>query len=292
MVLYATASCSTSERVAADTPAPASATVATTRATTPPSSPPTTVRRTTTTRATSTVPPTTAKPTTTSPPPTIPSNVQVVGPSATALKAVGNKSGSATVDIQNRLLQLGFWHSGADGSYGETTRQAVMAFQKYIGLPADGKVNSDTAAYLSNFGERAHGLTNTGTLIEIDKKRQLLFIVADGKTLWTLNTSTGSGEEYEEEDRNTPGKVIKGVSLTPDGLWNVERERPEGWWEGDLGKIYRPKYFVGGVAIHGSSSVPNYPASHGCVRVTTTAMDWIWDSGLVPLGTTVWVHGG
>ena len=30
-----------------------------------------------------------------------------------------------------------------------------------------------------------------------------------------------------------------------------------------LGELYRPAYFVGGYAIHGSPSVPNFPASHG-----------------------------
>ena len=53
-----------------------------------------------------------------------------------------------------------------------------------------------------------------------------------------------------------------------------------------------PKFVVGGVAVHGSPSVPNYPASHGCVRVSVPAMDWIWDSGIMPMRTPVWVHGG
>jgi lipoprotein-anchoring transpeptidase ErfK/SrfK len=70
----------------------------------------------------------------------------------------------------------------------------------------------------------------------------------------------------------------------------VNRQREQGWWEGDLGQIYRPKYFVGGVAIHGSNSVPDYPASHGCVRVTVQAMDFIWAADLMPLHTPVWVH--
>jgi len=26
-------------------------------------------------------------------------------------------------------------------------------------------------------------------------------------------------------------------------------------------------YFIGGYAIHGYADVPNYPASHGCLRV-------------------------
>jgi lipoprotein-anchoring transpeptidase ErfK/SrfK len=241
-------------------------------------------------------PTTTAAPTTTEAPapttsiPPIPSNVEEVGVMSPPLAAVGGGNGANTAAVQLRLLQLGFWNGGADGKYGKTTQQAVMAFQKYIGLPTSGKVDAGTAAYLSNYNLKAHGLTDTGTLIEIDKGKQLLFIVVDGKTQWVLNTSTATGKEYAEEDKNTPGEIQTGVSITPNGLWKTNRERPEGWWEGDLGQIYRPKYFRGGVAVHGSNSIPDYPASHGCVRLSTQAMDWIWDNNIMPLGTTVWVH--
>jgi peptidoglycan hydrolase-like protein with peptidoglycan-binding domain len=242
----------------------------------------TTVEPTTTTSTTTTTTTTT----------TLPPNVVPVAAVDPPLSAVGQRSGDETARIQWRLLELGFWVQSADGKYGLTTTQAVMAFQKYIGLPASGSVDADTAAWLSNLTERPHGRSDTGTLVEIDKGKQLLFFVVDGKSQWILNVSTGNGKEYTEPDKNTPGETISGVSLTPDGLHEVSRERPEGWWEGDLGEIYRPKYFVGGVAVHGSNSVPNYPASHGCVRVTVPAMDWIWDTGIMPIGTTVWVHNG
>jgi hypothetical protein len=238
-----------------------------------------------------TLPPETTEVTTTLPPPTtVPANL--VAPLVEPLRAVGGGGGAETARVQMRLLELGFWLSGADGSYGLTTKQAVMAFQKYMALDASGKVDQATADALSAMTMRPVARANAGTLVEVDKSKQLLFFVVDGATVWILNTSTGNGEEYTEEDKNTPGEVITGVSLTPDGLHHVTRERPEGWWEGDLGEIYRPKYFVGGVAVHGSNSIPNYPASHGCVRVSVPAMDWIWDSGIMPLRTPVWVHGG
>lgn len=249
----------------------------------------TTVEATTTeapTTSTTEAPTTTAAPTT-----TLPSNVEVVGAFGQQLVAVGTRNGADTAAIQFRLNQLGFWSGNVtDGQYGQATMQAVMAFQKYLGLPATGKVDEGTAAYLTAFTERAHGTADSGTLVEVDKAKQLLFIVVDGKTVWTFNTSTGSEIPYEAVNKNDPTKVEKGDAVTPSGLWEVTRERPEGWWEGDLGKIYRPKYFHGGVAIHGMTSVPNYPASHGCVRVSVPAMDFIWDTGLVPVGTPVWVH--
>ena len=255
---------------------------------------PTTVAPTTTQAPTTTAAPTTTQaPTTTAiPTTTIPPNIVPVAPLDPPLQAMGSSSGSETARLQQRLIDVGFWVAEVDGQYGTTTRQAVMAFEKYMGFEADGKLDQRTADELSAMSLRPHARANSGTLIEIDKAKQVLFFVIDGRTAWVLNTSTGNGQEYTEQDQNTPGETISGVSLTPSGLHKVNRERAEGWWEGDLGEIYRPKYFVGGVAVHGSNSIPNYPASHGCVRVSVPAMDWIWDSGIMPLRTPVWVHDG
>ena len=265
-----------------DVPTPTDAATTTEPATTEPATtePPTTLPATT-------LPPTTLPPTT-----TLPANFVPVGIVAPPLQAVGTSGGQETARAQLRLLELGFWLSAADGDYGLTTRQAVMAFEKSMGLEADGKLDQATADALTNMTHRPVARANSGTLVEVDKARQLLFFVVNGRTEWILNTSTGNGEAYTEPDKNTPGEVINGVSLTPSGLQRVNRERPDGWWEGDLGEIYRPKYFVGGVAVHGSNSIPNYPASHGCVRVSVPAMDWIWESGIMPMATPVWVHDG
>ena len=92
----------------------------------------------------------------------------------------------------------------------------------------------------------------------------------------------GSAEDVWWGDVNIP---------LDEHTFRINRERPDGWWVGDLGQIYRPKYFIGGVAIHGSLSVPAYPASHGCVRVSVAAMDMIWEQEILPRGTTVVVYG-
>ena len=289
--LVALSACS--QQSSADSPAssetaPVSASVTpapTVVPTTVPTTLPVTVAPTTEASTTTAAPTTTATPTT-----TLPSNLIIVGAAPTPLVAVGKNNGADTFAVQERLNTLGFWAGIPDGQYGFATVQAVMAFQKYLGLQTSGSVDSATAAYLTGFGDRAHGAADSGTLVEVDKARQLLFLVVDGQTLFTFNTSTGSGIPYEATNKNDPTKIEKGDSITPNGLYKTTRERPEGWWEGDLGKIYRPKYFVGGVAIHGMTSVPNYPASHGCVRLSTMAMDFIWDTGLVPVGTPVWVH--
>jgi hypothetical protein len=46
-------------------------------------------------------------------------------------------------------------------------------------------------------------------------------------------------------------------------------------------------YFNGGIAIHGSPSIPPYPASHGCIRIPMYAAPTFYDQ--VGAGTRVLV---
>lgn len=208
----------------------------------------------------------------------------------TRISAVGQRSGLSTEAAQQKLIDLGFWLANVDGIYDNTTRQAVMAFQKYYRLRPTGMINEATAWLLDRQQIRPQALSFEGSQAEVDKTRQLVFLVHNGETVFVLNASTGDDREYTEPDGNSPGVMITGKAITPVGKFKINRERPDGWWVGDLGQIYRPKYFSGGVAIHGSYSVPAYPASHGCVRVSTAAMDMIWDLNLLSRGTTVWVY--
>jgi len=146
-----------------------------------------------------------------------------------------------------------------------------MAFQKHAGLGRDGIVGPATAAALAA-GVRPTASTTAGHAVEIDLERQLLLIVDDGLVTATFDTSTG-----------------RHAGSTPRGTFAVVRQI-DGYRRSELGLLYRPKYFVGGVAIHGYTSVPPYPASHGCVRVTYPAMDHIWAAGLAPIGTPVVVR--
>ena len=191
--------------------------------------------------------------------------------------------------LQARLFELGFWVPDTDGGYNGVTGQAVMAFQKHVGLPATGVTDPLTALLIQMQTLRPVSASTTGDLVEVDKARQLLFVVRAGKPLFTLNTSTGSDIPYTETDRKNGG-TTSGDAHTPDGKFKVYHEFTDGWESGQLGELYRPKYFVGGVAVHGSNSIPNFPASHGCVRVSTAFMDYVWATNLMPMTSSVWVH--
>ena len=79
------------------------------------------------------------------------------------------------------------------------------------------------------------------------------------------------------------------MAITPTGLFAINRQI-DGMVTDSLGQLWRPKYFDSGFAIHGDGSVPPTPASHGCVRVSDEAIDWIWNQNLAPIGTLVWIY--
>jgi lipoprotein-anchoring transpeptidase ErfK/SrfK len=162
-----------------------------------------------------------------------------------------------------------------------------MAFQKYEGLPRTGVADQPTVDALAT-ARPPQARTTSGDIIEIDKPRQLLFVVRRGRTIATINASSGSERPFAE--RLPGGRVATGPAVTWDGRFRVNREMGNGWRQSDLGLLWRPKYFNAGIAVHGSTSIPGYPASHGCVRVSTAAMDWIWAAGVMPIGTPVWVY--
>jgi lipoprotein-anchoring transpeptidase ErfK/SrfK len=55
-----------------------------------------------------------------------------------------------------------------------------------------------------------------------------------------------------------------------------------------MGLLYYPNYIYGGVAIHGSPSVPATPASHGCIRIPIFAAKEFFD--MATLGMPVLIY--
>jgi len=223
----------------------------------------------------------------------VPVNLFRTSPFPLPLMSVRMTSGPATQVVQLRLLGLGFWLKAADGTYDFTTRQAVMAFQKFAGLTATGSVDDETADAILHAVRPVSRSEKKGLdkdVVEVDLERQLAFVVRGGVMESVLNVSTGTNKPYVERSHKNPNIIIRDVGDTPKGRFRVQKLRPDGWWDGDLGPIYRPIYFRGGIAFHGSAVIPAYPASHGCVRVSTDAMDMLWDTGLLEKWDDVWVY--
>jgi hypothetical protein len=189
-------------------------------------------------------------------------------------------TGPYVKSVQRQLGALGYWNGSADGQYGNLTTQAVMALQKAAGIGRDGVFGPATRRALEA-GVRPHSRVG-GTGVEIDKARQLLLVVRGGRVTTILNTSTGSGQHYSYNG-------VDRIATTPAGTFSVYRT-VDHLDKGPLGDLWRPRYFNGGIAVHGAASVPGFPASHGCARVSNPAMDMIWADGLMPVGSRVVVY--
>jgi peptidoglycan hydrolase-like protein with peptidoglycan-binding domain len=188
--------------------------------------------------------------------------------------------GPTVLDLQRRLNDLGYW-TPMTGQLDALTQQAVYALEKAAGLARRGTVGAEERRALED-GLQPTPRTGFGYTVEINKSRQLLMVVLDGRPLYTFNTSTGSNTTYYSDGR-------RAYAYTPEGHFAIYRT-VNGQDISPLGELWRPRYFTGGYAIHGSKSIPPYPASHGCARLSNAATDFIWAAGLMPIGTPVWVY--
>jgi lipoprotein-anchoring transpeptidase ErfK/SrfK len=183
---------------------------------------------------------------------------------------------------EQRLADLGFWTGPIDGVWDGASRHALIAFQKVQHAKATGTLTRAELNALSMASPPRPRLA-TGPHIEVDIARQVLFLVdADGRVGNILPISSGSGKRFHENG------YPETHAITPCGHLEVFA-RASGWKTSPLGEMYNPLYIVGGIAIHGSDSVPFHPASHGCIRIPMFASQRL--TRMVPMNTPVLVYG-
>jgi peptidoglycan hydrolase-like protein with peptidoglycan-binding domain len=185
--------------------------------------------------------------------------------------------------VQRQLTDLHYYAGAVDGERGPALRSAVMAFQKVQGIGADGVVGKATLAALKAPRTPALKASSPSDRVEVDLTRQVLYVVTGGAIARILPVSSGNGATYLQKNGH-PAKA-----LSPVGWYTIERVI-RGPHVADLGTLYDPQYFYRGWAIHGSNSVPAYPASHGCIRVTRTDATYLLQA--LHIGMSVYVYGG
>lgn len=181
---------------------------------------------------------------------------------------------------ERRLAELGYKPGRADGVIDESTRQALVLFQKWEGRKVTGQITrSDFNAIMD--AEPPQPRDPGYAHVEVDIDRQLLLLVdTDGTIEKMLPVSTGSNKQFNE-------KGIRGLAYTPRGRFRITA-KIAGWRKSPLGLLYYPNYFSDGLAIHGNPSVPRSPQSHGCVRIPMSAAAAI--SKRLPVGTIVLIY--
>ncbi len=192
-------------------------------------------------------------------------------------------SGPWVLRLQQHLEDAGFRPGRVDGVFGAATLGAVYAFQKVHGLERDGVIQGeDWAALTTATVPQLPEVADQPDRVEVDLDAQILYLVLDHQVEAVLPISSGNGEPY----RGRNGRWVR--ANTPEGSYDFYR-RVNGWRISYLGGLYRPFYFRGGYAIHGSTFVPPYPDSHGCIRVELWDMDYL--VAKLALGMPVHIYG-
>jgi len=149
--------------------------------------------------------------------------------------------GAATpLAVEQHLSTLRYDVGPIDGDIDGITFHAIMAFQKVTGLNRTGELDDRTAtAILATTGLPTPLYAGGGgNRVEIDLRRQVLFLYEGDQLTRILSVSTGTAE--------TP---------TPTGTFRVY-SKSVGWETSRLGQLYNSQYFYGGYAIHGLPGVP------------------------------------
>ena len=157
--------------------------------------------------------------------------------------------------IQAQLAALHFYIPQT-GVYGQGTALAIDAYHRLMHWGTYKTIDSRTISYLlngwgefkvryPNHGRHAEGKLSIQLLALIDgSKVDMIFPISSGKP--STPTVLGNFHVYSR----VPG-------LQADGM-------------------YYSNYFVGGYAIHGYDPAPDYPASHGCMRLPMTDALTVW----------------
>lgn len=183
-------------------------------------------------------------------------------------------------EVQSLLADAGFYRGDVDGEWGARTAAAVLAFEKATGQERSADWDDDDRAQLAAWGGPQLP-DRDGDRVEIDLTNQLAYLVMGGEVVAIMGVSSGNGELY----RATSGVLAR--ANTPRGSYTFYRHI-DGYRRAPLGVLYRPWYFTGGFALHGSPFVPGWPASHGCVRVENWNADWLASRLSIGMSVHLW----
>lgn len=189
---------------------------------------------------------------------------------------------AAVIRQQEKLNEL-FAGSGmrellVDGISGPVTRQRLCAARVALGIDVN---RNDMAAGSEEeellFATDALRQPFTTALLSerwilIDRTCQVMF-TGEGDIGITNIFSTSTGEHgYETRDQDRT-RAYRFDPALDNGGWHNSTTFPVPEDNPLNGNMYKPLYFDGGQAIHGSNNVPTTPQSKGCARLRVSDME-------------------
>jgi lipoprotein-anchoring transpeptidase ErfK/SrfK len=167
----------------------------------------------------------------------------------------------SVADVQRRLAELRYLpSSGAiTGALDYRTSQALTAFQAWEGLSRSGLADATTRRRMQRAAIPKAGELTAGRRVEIYRAQGVVLLIQNLQVQRVVHASTGAG------------------GRTPSGTFHVFRKERLSY--SVPFHVYMPyaSYFFSGDAMHAYPSVPAYPASHGCVRLSAPEAPIVYD---------------
>lgn len=153
--------------------------------------------------------------------------------------------GKAVVGFKKAMREMGYI-ANSGSCYGGKTARGVLAYRKVNGMSRSMRSGAALVkAVYDGKGEYKVRYPNAGKHLEAPLSKQVL-VFADGDKPTAIYP------------------ISSGKSSTPTVTGHFEFIRTEPGYNSH--GMYYSFYFYGGYAVHGYESVPDYPASHGCLR--------------------------
>ena len=153
--------------------------------------------------------------------------------------------GKAVVGFKKGLREMGYI-ANSGSCFGGKTARGVLAYRKVNNMTRSSKAGAGLvrSVYAGKGGYHVR-YPNAGEHVEAPLDKQVLVFTKGDKPFAIYPISSGK-------------------SSTPTVTGHFEFIRTEPGYNSH--GMYYSFYFYGGYAVHGYESVPDYPASHGCLR--------------------------
>ncbi len=169
----------------------------------------------------------------------------------------------------NRSLQGQGFHTGTKGARVTMgTRLAIKAFRKTNRMARSYSYKPSIFRTLLMGKGGFEPRHDDGRHVEVDISRQVMSLIQGDKPVHTFHVSTGTSA--------TPTVRGKFRFYMKQAGYNAKR-------------MYFSVYFIRGYATHGYNPVPNYNASHGCVRNPIPFSRFIYN--WIQIGMPIYVYG-
>ena len=169
----------------------------------------------------------------------------------------------------NRSLQAQGFHTGTKGARVTMgTRLAIKAFRKTNRMARNYSYRPSIFRTLLMGKGGFEPRHDDGRHVEVDISRQVMSLIQGDTPVHTFHVSTGAP--------STPTVRGKFRFYMKQAGYNAKR-------------MYFSVYFIRGYATHGYNPVPNYNASHGCVRNPIPFSRFIYN--WIQIGMPIYVYG-